>query len=148
MPEPLSIMFALCYSNQRKLVHILDSLPRHKEVSLLSWNCESKTVTTDDVWHWNNNYDTMCDLMDQFPTFMFRNQIYICLCSEIRQRIFSSILLRFSILRFYNNEKHNCSFHYQLNQLWLVSIDSLCEIFNNSLWLLTFYQQKFQWMLK
>ena len=54
---------------------------------------------------------TMCDLMDQFPNFMFRNQTYIILMN------FSPDFLKFSILRFYNDEKHCCSFRYQLNQL-------------------------------
>ena len=54
---------------------------------------------------------TMCNLMDQFPNFT----------SKIRhtsfERIFLPDLLKFSILRFYNAEKHRCFFHYQLNQL-------------------------------
>ena len=97
------------------------SLSRHEEVSLLSWNCESKTGTTNDVWRWIIIMITMCDLMDQFPNFMFRNQTYII------WKNFPPDLLKFSILRFYNDEKrHRCFFHYHLTQLWLVSIDSFC----------------------
>ena len=42
---------------------------------------------------------TMCDLMDQFPNFIFRNQTYII------SKNFPPDLLKFSILRFYNDEK-------------------------------------------
>ena len=98
------------------------SLSRHEEVSLLSWNCESKTGTTNDVWRWIILMITICDLIDQFPNF---NCVQKSDVHNLKE--FSPDLLKFSILRFYNDEKkHRCFFHCHLNQLWLVSIDSLC----------------------
>ena len=84
-------MFALCYSSQREVVHtpyivtkkFLCSLGtvRVKLELLMMFDVEIKIMIT------------MCDLMDQFPNFMFRNQTYV---------IFPPDLLTFSILRFYN----------------------------------------------
>ena len=46
----------------------------------------------------------VCDLMDQFPNFMFRNKTYII------WKNFPPDLLKFSILRFYNDEKKTSLF--------------------------------------
>ena len=75
MPELQEIMFALCYSNQRELVYILYLVTKKFLCSLGTVRVKLELQMMFDVEI--IIMITMCDLMDQFPNFIFRNQTYI-----------------------------------------------------------------------
>ena len=74
MPEPLEIVFALGYSNQRELMHIPYLVTKKFLCSLgiVRVKLELLCLMMFDVKI--IIMITMCDLMDQFSNFMFRNQ--------------------------------------------------------------------------